>query len=134
MALPHFTPSHSIPAWPTPAAPRPPQILIFLGVFGHKMQAHPDRWPSPLTPPITGWLSQAHVLGVSMFFHSYVISIPSWVNEKSPGVDINGAVWYPSFATAIIKARPKLTYVIRGANPNPVDCSPRLFGVNKKRY
>jgi hypothetical protein len=50
--------------------------------FGYKMRKHMDRWPSPLTPPVTGWLSQAHVLGVSLFFHSYVVTIPSWVNEK----------------------------------------------------
>lgn len=67
------------------------------------MHLFPDRWPEPLTPPVTGWLSQAHVLGVSMFFHSYVVTIPSWINEKAEGVDVNGCVWYPSFATAIIK-------------------------------
>lgn len=45
------------------------------------------------------------MLGVSVFFHSYVVTIPSWVNEKAPGVSINRSIFGPSVLTAIIKAR-----------------------------
>eukprot|EP00850_Spirogloea_muscicola_P008048 SM000042S15315 [mRNA] locus=s42:212999:216528:- [translate_table: standard] len=35
---------------------------------------------------------------VCVFSYSYVSTIPSWVNEKRPGVNINTAVWAPATA------------------------------------
>ena len=36
------------------------------------------------------------VVGVCVFAYSYVSTIPSWVNEKKNGVNINKAIWYPA--------------------------------------
>lgn len=38
----------------------------------------------------------SQVVGVCVFAFSYVSTIPSWANEKRPGVSINKAVWIPS--------------------------------------
>ena len=38
----------------------------------------------------------AQVLGISIFAYSYVVTIPSWVNEKHPSVSVNKAVWVPA--------------------------------------
>lgn len=34
------------------------------------------------------------VLGIAIFAFAYVTTIPSWVNEKRPGVSVNRAVRY----------------------------------------
>lgn len=36
-------------------------------------------------------------------FLSYVVTIPSWVNEKKAGVNINRAVWYPATVGLVMK-------------------------------
>jgi len=37
--------------------------------------------------------NQSQVLGTIIFNYAYVISIPSWVNEKKEGVSINKSLW-----------------------------------------
>jgi len=39
---------------------------------------------------------QSQVVGVAAFAYAYVVTIPSWVNEKKPDVSINSAVWWPA--------------------------------------
>jgi len=39
---------------------------------------------------------QAQVLGIAVFAYAYIVTIPSWVNEKKPSVGINRAVWIPA--------------------------------------
>eukprot|EP00850_Spirogloea_muscicola_P007615 SM000039S14445 [mRNA] locus=s39:101468:105072:- [translate_table: standard] len=41
---------------------------------------------------------QELVIGVCVFSYSYVSTIPSWANEKRPGVNVNTAVWAPATA------------------------------------
>lgn len=40
--------------------------------------------------------AQSQVLGIAVFAYAYVVTIPSWVNEKKPGVNINATVWLPA--------------------------------------
>eukprot|EP00040_Diaphanoeca_grandis_P030813 m.182974 g.182974 ORF g.182974 m.182974 type:complete len:581 (+) comp32140_c0_seq2:152-1894(+) len=40
-----------------------------------------------------GYGSQAAVLGTVLFNFGFVTTIPSWVNEKKPGVSVNKSVW-----------------------------------------
>jgi hypothetical protein len=40
--------------------------------------------------------NQSQVLGTIIFNYAYVVSIPSWVNEKREDVSINKSVWYSS--------------------------------------
>jgi hypothetical protein len=35
------------------------------------------------------------VLGICVFAYSYVCTVPSWLNEKNPGVNVNRAIWLP---------------------------------------
>lgn len=87
-----------------------------------------DAWPSPLTPPITDLFDQASVLGVTLFFHAYVVTIPSWVNEKARGISVSKAIWWPTVVTAVFK----VVFGLAGAwafklltFPNGVDGTPR---------
>ena len=45
--------------------------------------------------------NQTQVLGTTIFNYAYVITIPSWVNEKQDDVSINWSLWY------IIHAAPR---------------------------
>jgi len=56
-----------------------------------------------LVPAFTGWANQSQVLGITLFFHAYVVTVPSWVNEKAPGVSVSRALWWPTWATALFK-------------------------------
>jgi hypothetical protein len=47
--------------------------------------------------------NQAQVLGVAMFAYAYVVTIPSWLNEKKPGVGVNISVWWPALVGFIMK-------------------------------
>ena len=78
----------------------------------HALVSHPAQvtdpsvrglWPEPLTPAVTDLLSQATVLGVTLFFHSYIVTVPSWVNEKARGTSVARGIWIPTAATAAIK-------------------------------
>ena len=46
---------------------------------------------------------QAQVIGVAAFTYAYVVTIPSWVNEKKIGVSINQTVWWAALAGGILK-------------------------------
>eukprot|EP00048_Salpingoeca_helianthica_P017002 m.235246 g.235246 ORF g.235246 m.235246 type:complete len:551 (+) comp19959_c0_seq1:41-1693(+) len=39
---------------------------------------------------------QSAVVGIATFAYAYIVTIPSWVNEKRPDVNINAAVWLPA--------------------------------------
>jgi len=44
--------------------------------------------------------NQSQVLGTIIFNYAFVTSIPSWVNEKHPGVNVNVSIWSSTwFAT-----------------------------------
>ncbi|CAI5514175.1 unnamed protein product, partial [Closterium sp. Naga37s-1] len=49
----------------------------------------------PGRTPFLG-LDISQVLGVCVFAYSYVSTIPSWANEKKPGVNVNRAIWLPA--------------------------------------
>jgi len=45
--------------------------------------------------------NQTQVLGTVVFNYAFVITVPSWVNEKKPDVSINKSIWTAtSIATA----------------------------------
>eukprot|EP00730_Choanoeca_flexa_P000797 TRINITY_DN10338_c0_g1_i6.p1 TRINITY_DN10338_c0_g1~~TRINITY_DN10338_c0_g1_i6.p1 ORF type:complete len:603 (+),score=166.30 TRINITY_DN10338_c0_g1_i6:181-1989(+) len=46
---------------------------------------------------------QANVVGMAVFAYSYVVTIPSWVNEKRHHVSVNKAVWVPATVGLIMK-------------------------------
>lgn len=48
---------------------------------------------------------QANVVGLAIFAYSYVVTIPSWVNEKRHHVNINKAVWVPATVGLVMKVR-----------------------------
>ncbi|KAA0168848.1 hypothetical protein FNF27_02010 [Cafeteria roenbergensis] len=47
--------------------------------------------------------NQGQVLGLAMFAYAYVVTIPSWLNEKKSGVSVNSAVWWPALVGFIMK-------------------------------
>jgi len=55
------------------------------------------------TPMFGGLTSQSQVIGVAVFAYAYVVTIPSWVNEKKTGVSINRTVWYPATLGLLLK-------------------------------
>lgn len=38
-----------------------------------------------------------------MFAYAYVVTIPSWVNEKKPEVGVNSAIWVPATVGLFMK-------------------------------
>ena len=53
-----------------------------------------DDWKIPaVTDSSYDYSSQAGVLGTILFNFGFVTTIPSWVNEKQPQVNINNSVW-----------------------------------------
>eukprot|EP01043_Picozoa_sp_COSAG02_P076980 COSAG02_NODE_16628_length_1069_cov_1.497938_1_plen_138_part_00 len=63
--------------------------------LGDRCNPHDDDW-HPGDVPAFSWLGQCQVLGLALFSFSYVVTIPSWANEKKPHVDVNRAVWWPA--------------------------------------
>jgi len=84
-------------------------LALFLYEFARLMLSPPAEggtaglWPSPLTPAVTDLFDQASVLGVTLFFHAYIVTVPSWVNEKTRGVSVSKALWYPTYVTLAFK-------------------------------
>eukprot|EP00050_Salpingoeca_kvevrii_P022729 m.131288 g.131288 ORF g.131288 m.131288 type:complete len:345 (+) comp9808_c0_seq1:645-1679(+) len=46
--------------------------------------------------------SQAGVIGTILFNFGFVTTVPSWVNEKRPGVSVNKSVWYATFICIVV--------------------------------
>lgn len=74
--------------------------LCFVAIYIHSLLPRsptfcPGNGPSR-TSAIGSDISQ--VVGISVFSYAYVSTIPSWVNEKQPGVSVNRVVWLPSLA------------------------------------
>ncbi|EDQ87491.1 uncharacterized protein MONBRDRAFT_37937 [Monosiga brevicollis MX1] len=46
---------------------------------------------------------QANVVGMAIFAYSYVVTIPSWVNEKRHHVSVNKSVWVPASVGLVMK-------------------------------
>jgi len=63
-------------------------VVLMLEFFYHfiHMGLH------PATVSVVG-TDFSHVLGVIIFNFAFVVTIPSWVNEKKPGVSVNKAMW-----------------------------------------
>lgn len=51
----------------------------------------------------SSWQGHAGVVGIAVFAYAYVVTIPSWVNEKKLGVSVNKAVWLPGAAGLVMK-------------------------------
>jgi hypothetical protein len=51
----------------------------------------------------SGFDNQAQVLGVVIFSYAFVITVPSWINEKAPNVSTNKSVWYSCFVGMFLK-------------------------------
>jgi hypothetical protein len=60
------------------------------------------NWTIPAIKSGESWTSQAGVLGNILFNFGFVTTVPSWVNEKKPGVNLNKAVWLSSFLCIVI--------------------------------
>lgn len=48
------------------------------------------------------------VLGICVFAYSYVCTVPSWLNEKRPGVNVNRSLWLP-VAGALVTSLVRIT-------------------------
>ena len=89
-------------------------LVVLLGEFVYEFFAlglHPSY------TPVVGDLSS--VLGTVMFAYTYVVTIPSWCNEKKPSVSINKSIWGSSTVSTA-------AYIVFGllgawAFPNMVD-------------
>eukprot|EP00051_Salpingoeca_urceolata_P015051 m.192814 g.192814 ORF g.192814 m.192814 type:complete len:563 (+) comp18276_c0_seq1:459-2147(+) len=46
---------------------------------------------------------QSQVVGVAVFAYAYIVTIPSWVNEKKHHVNVNRAVWIPASVGLVLK-------------------------------
>ena len=82
------------------------------------------------TPHAHFWTSaegQLHVLGSTVFTFAYVISIPSWLNEKKHDVSVNKVLWSQSIlgffmmlAFAILGAQGEVLIAEAGTGPDSV--------------
>ena len=56
-----------------------------------------------LDPSRTPWMgeNQAEVIGVVIFAYTYVVTIPSWCNEKKDNVSVNKAIWSSTITCTI---------------------------------
>jgi amino acid permease len=80
-------------------------LLVFTGEFfvqfvlcivpGTSWNNADPTW-GPRDMPVFKGSGQYQVLGLAIFAYAYVTTIPSWANEKQPGVDVNRAVWWPA--------------------------------------
>ena len=61
-----------------------------------------SSWTIPAIKSGADYTSQAGVLGTILFNFGFVTTVPSWVNEKRPGVSVNKAVWLSSFLCIVI--------------------------------
>ena len=43
------------------------------------------------------------MVGLAIFSSAYVVTIPSWVNEKRHRVSVNAAVWVPAIISLVMK-------------------------------
>eukprot|EP00118_Oscarella_pearsei_P006408 m.28864 g.28864 ORF g.28864 m.28864 type:complete len:583 (+) comp31085_c0_seq2:86-1834(+) len=53
--------------------------------------------------PAFNLAGQPQVLGLSVLAYAYIVTIPSWVNEKKRGVSVNKSLWYPAIVACIMK-------------------------------
>ena len=58
------------------------------------------EWVPAMNP---GLDSHAQVLGVIVFSYAFVITVPSWVNEKKPSVSTNKSIWWSCIVGMLIK-------------------------------
>ncbi|EGD76432.1 hypothetical protein PTSG_07549 [Salpingoeca rosetta] len=80
-------------------------------VYNETCNYHPDNAVGNFTdngvhrtPPFHASASgQANVIGMAVFAYSYVVTIPSWVNEKKHRVSVNKAVWVPAIVGLFMK-------------------------------
>lgn len=86
----------------------------------------------------TPWFSsnsdgQQAVIGLSIFSCAYIVTIPSWVNEKKHHVSVNKAVWVPSTVAVVFKLLTGLlgawAYVLIQPNGTPRDHSDDILRV-----
>lgn len=71
------------------------------------LNAEPDsEWhkpdDTPANTPVFNLSGQSHVLGVAVFSFAYVVTIPSWVNEKKQGVSVNQSIWRPATIAMLV--------------------------------
>ena len=76
----------------------------------------------------SGFDDQAQVLGVVIFSYAFVITVPSWVNEKAPGVSTNRSVWYSCFVGMFLKG--SIGYLAAITYPNMANNSNILQVMN----
>lgn len=46
---------------------------------------------------------QGAVVGIAVFAYAYIVTIPSWINEKQPHVNVNAAMWVPATLGLVMK-------------------------------
>eukprot|EP00117_Sycon_ciliatum_P031304 scpid48664/ scgid4434/ len=68
---------------------------------------------------------QGYVFGLATFAYSYIVTIPSWVNEKKPEVSVNKAVWVPATLGLVMKLAIGLmggmSFYLLGKNNQPLN-------------
>lgn len=62
------------------------------------------RWNADRVPVFGSFIGQANVIGTVIFMSAFVISVPSWVNEKKPHVNVNKSIWSSTLTSNFIKA------------------------------
>jgi hypothetical protein len=60
------------------------------GIFGYEFF---DRGLDSRGTPVVG-SDVSTAAGICLFSFTYVVTIPSWVNEKQPYVSVNKTIWY----------------------------------------
>jgi len=79
-------------------------IALFVAVFMFvddylSLPLHPEWVPAMNV----GLDNHAQVLGVVVFSYAFVITVPSWINEKKPEVSTNRSIWWSCVIGMLIK-------------------------------
>lgn len=46
--------------------------------------------------------SMSQLAGVVLFNYAYIVTVPSWLNEKQNGVSVNSTIWHASTLSSAI--------------------------------
>eukprot|EP00656_Telonema_subtile_P004711 TRINITY_DN12146_c0_g1_i1.p1 TRINITY_DN12146_c0_g1~~TRINITY_DN12146_c0_g1_i1.p1 ORF type:complete len:534 (-),score=122.03 TRINITY_DN12146_c0_g1_i1:236-1837(-) len=70
--------------------------VMFLIQFCFIAPASSGEYYRPLDPSLTAFATsdQSTTLGVVAFSWAFIVTIPSWVNEKKKDVSVNKSIWY----------------------------------------
>jgi hypothetical protein len=74
-------------------------LFAIAGIFGYEFIGNRGLDASG-TPVVGSDVSTA--AGICLFSFTYVVTIPSWVNEKQPYVSVNKTIWYSNIVSVFL--------------------------------